>query len=255
MADTISREHYLANKRTVFLYYHALDIVLLVAVVSLAVFVFRLLNFSVHTQINTYIEAANNAAKSSDHAPAHVLTFTRAMDSAIVKSTVVFMGFMVTLLGALYVLRAATASFSLDVKSDAASGTLQSSSPGLVMVVLGIVAVGLALYSKVNLTIEEGHGQSTGQSETPPTPSIVAPVSSSGNDSKALSEDEQTRRNASVVVTAKTGGVIVELPPFPAGSAALSTQQKELLQETAFTVRKRSIFPSGQTDTCLRLVG
>jgi uncharacterized membrane protein len=221
-------------------YYLILDLALLLIVLGVAIFVFRLLNSSVHTQISTYTGAADIAAKSPDHGPELVLDFTRAMDAAIVKSTVIFMGFVVTLLGAMYVLRAATATFSLEVKSGDQTSTLNTSSPGLVMVVLGIVAVGLALYSKTDISIQEGHGQAAGSDTSPPSPKIVGTAGKSGEKEvlAATAKEEHARENAAVLVTAKTGAVVVELPPFTKGSADLTPQQKELLQETAFAVLK-----------------
>jgi hypothetical protein len=229
-----------SSKRITTIYHIALDVTLLFIVVCVSIYIFRLLNSSLHTQIETYIAASQTAAKSPDHAPELVLDFTRAMDSAIVKSTVVFLGFVVTLLGTMYVLRAATASFSLGIKSGGQSGTLNTSSPGLVMVALGIITVAVALYSKTEISIKEGHGETANADSSPPNPEIVATGSVARKEGvvAAVALENQQRDNASVLVTAKTGGVVVELPPFAKASAELTPQQKELLQETAFTVLK-----------------
>jgi hypothetical protein len=184
-------------------------ITLLLIVVGVAIYVFRLVNFSLHTQTDTYIRASQDAAKSPNHGPELVLDFTRVMDSAIVKSIVVFMGFVVTLVGIMCVLRAATASFSLEVKSGTQSGALNTSSPGLVIVVLGIFAVGLALYSKTDISIQEGRGQPAGSEASAPSPKIVGMASAPDEKGvvAAAAKEEQVRANASVLVTARTGGV------------------------------------------------
>jgi hypothetical protein len=227
-------------ERIATLYHIALDVTLLLIVLCVAIYVFRLLDFSLHAQMDTYIKASQEAAKSPNHAPELVLDFTRALDSAIVKSIVVFMGFVVTLVGIMYVLRAATASFSLDVKSGTQSGTLNTSSPGLVIVILGIVAVGLALYSKTNISIQEGRGQPTESEATAPSPKIVGMVKAPNQKGfiDAAEKEERMVHGATVVVSANTGAPVVELPRFSKGSADLTSEQKSVLEATAYTVLK-----------------
>jgi hypothetical protein len=84
-----------------------------------------------------------------------ILTYSRAWDFAVVKFSTVFLGFGIILIGALYVLRQAEARFQMSVDGPGAKGSLQSSSPGLVMVALGVLLLIVALETKndVQLTI------------------------------------------------------------------------------------------------------
>jgi hypothetical protein len=81
-----------------------------------------------------------------DHAV--VLTYSRSWDFAVVKTSSIFLGFSLILIGALYVLRVAESRFSMSVESNGTKGSLESRSPGLIMLVLGVVLVALVLYSK-----------------------------------------------------------------------------------------------------------
>lgn len=78
-----------------------------------------------------------------DHAAA--LTYARASDAAVMKLSALFLGFLLIFTGALYVLRNATAQYRLRAKGVGHSGGLQTSSPGLVVVTLGVLLVGTAL--------------------------------------------------------------------------------------------------------------
>ncbi len=78
-----------------------------------------------------------------DHAAA--LTYARASDAAVMKLSALFLGFLLIFTGALYVLRNATAQYRLRAKGAGHSGGLQTSSPGLVVVTLGVLLVGTAL--------------------------------------------------------------------------------------------------------------
>jgi len=83
-----------------------------------------------------------------------LLTYVRAWDFAVVKFSTVFLGFGIILIGALYVLHQAEAGFQMSVDGPGAKGSLQSSSPGLVMVALGVLLLIFALETKseVNYT-------------------------------------------------------------------------------------------------------
>jgi len=105
--------------------------VLLFAIVSLAaVYVFALLSYSLYVQIHAYSSATQRAIADTARGDVVVLAFTRAADFAIVKTSVVFLGFILTFFGALYVLRVASASFSMKASFGTSSGALDTSSPG-----------------------------------------------------------------------------------------------------------------------------
>ena len=99
-----------------------------------------------------YDGAINVALKQKvpDHAAA--LGYARAMDAGITKTSSMMLAFVVVFLGALYVLRSATAAYSLKVAGQGVTGNLETASPGLVMVTLGLalVAVTVLVKSDVN---------------------------------------------------------------------------------------------------------
>jgi hypothetical protein len=82
--------------------------------------------------------------KALVESPVHheaVLAYARGLDAAFVKTSALFLGFLLVFTGALYVLRIATSHYRLSVKSGHNSGNLQTSSPGLVIITLGILLI------------------------------------------------------------------------------------------------------------------
>lgn len=93
-----------------------------------------------------------NAARTGpDHAAA--LTYARALDEASIKMSALMLAFVLVFLGALYVLRTTTSAFHLGINNAPAgqSGTLETSSPGLVMVTLGLVLVAIAVLHRTDI--------------------------------------------------------------------------------------------------------
>ena len=92
---------------------------------------------------------ANAAVTGPDHAAA--LTYARALDEASIKMSALMLAFVLVFLGALYVLRTTTSAYHLGIQGQGTSGTLETSSPGLVMVTLGLVLVAIAVLHKTNI--------------------------------------------------------------------------------------------------------
>lgn len=122
---------------------------LLFAVVCVTLaFVMTLLGSSLYLQYKTYnagVSASLNAPQI-DHAS--VIAYSRALDFAIAKTSAICLGFLLIFVGALYVLRTADTHFGLGVDAATIKASLQTSSPGLVMITLGVVLVGTALINK-----------------------------------------------------------------------------------------------------------
>lgn len=84
-----------------------------------------------------------------------VLIYSRAWDFAVTKTSALFLGFMVVYLGALYVLRSADSAYELTVsQGPQPSVSLRSSSPGLLMVLLGALLVALVLSSRSEVGVQ-----------------------------------------------------------------------------------------------------
>jgi len=124
-----------------------LDTFLLVAVAIAAFIVFMLLGYSLYFQLHTYKFGIEQALKNQESAIA--LAYSKANDFAITKTSTVFLGFVLAFLGALYVLRTTRVPFVAKATGSAkATISLQTSSPGLVMIALGVLTINLALFSK-----------------------------------------------------------------------------------------------------------
>jgi hypothetical protein len=84
-----------------------------------------------------------------DHGAA--LSYSRGLDAAIVKSSALFLGYLLVFTGALYVLRSSTAGYQLSVQTGSHSGTLQTASPGLVIITLGVLLIVVTILTKSKL--------------------------------------------------------------------------------------------------------
>ena len=74
------------------------------------------------------------------------------------KFAAVFLAFGVVLIGALYVLRKAEVSFQVNVDAPTGKGALQSSSPGLIIIALGVVLLIAALQTKSEVSYKPPPG-------------------------------------------------------------------------------------------------
>lgn len=131
----------------------ALDRRLFVAVSLILVLLAALCVTGLGIQIHTYLVEIGKATQKAD--TSSILSFTRAMDAAIMKTSALFLGYLLIFTGALYILRIATAHYQLSVTSGNRAGSLDTSSPGLVMVTLGVALVMTAMLSKTS--VEYGH--------------------------------------------------------------------------------------------------
>ena len=95
------------------------------------------------TQIRTYQGLIRLFDQNSDGGL--VIAVTRAFDAAIVKTCSIFLGFLLVFLGGVYTLRIGDTLYKLSVQGASTKGTLESASPGLVMVSLGCVLISLTI--------------------------------------------------------------------------------------------------------------
>lgn len=118
-------------------------------VTAVLVFLAILLSTSLYFQYRNYsagIEKAVIGSSSTDFNS--IITFSRAWDFAVVKTSAMFLGFTLIFVGALYILRVADAGYKLSIQGKLVHGSLQTSSPGLVLATLGVILVGWVVYSK-----------------------------------------------------------------------------------------------------------
>lgn len=147
-----------------------LDGKLFVAVSLILALLGALCTASLIVQVHTYLAAIQHATQADD--TSGILSLTRALDAAIVKTSALFLGYVLVFTGALYILRIATAHYRLSVKSGRTAGNLDTSSPGLVMLTLGVLLVITAIVNKSS--VEYGH-------ETEKPPIAASPAGQVGN--------------------------------------------------------------------------
>jgi hypothetical protein len=121
------------------------------------------------------------AGPVQDHAAA--LSYSRALDAAIVKTAALFLGYLLVFTGALYVLRTASIGYSIAAKTGSFDGSLQTSSPGLVIITLGVFLVAVTILTRSDVNYEGPMATTVGQEERDsggptfePSPTLPATV-------------------------------------------------------------------------------
>jgi uncharacterized membrane protein len=129
-----------------------LDRGLFFVVLTVLAFILSLLTVSLTFQHANYAAGIHEIAlgkRPLDHAA--VLAYSRAWDFAVVKTSSIFLAFTLILLGTLYVLRAGSIAFRLDVSGATHRSSLETGSPGLVMITLGVVLMMFVTFHKDEL--------------------------------------------------------------------------------------------------------
>jgi hypothetical protein len=133
---------------------------LFVVVCLIVLFVAALLIGGLVVQWKAYsdgIQAAspkttNGIVTDADHAA--IIGYARGLGAAVNKTSSLFLGFMLVFTGALYVLRNASVAYSLKTDTGKINGALETTSPGLVIITLGIVLTIVSLMTKSDLSYE-----------------------------------------------------------------------------------------------------
>ena len=126
-----------------------LDVAIFAAVAVVLFALLVLLAFNLVFQYLNYRDGVRFALadpKYIDHAS--VLTYSRAWDFAVVKTSALFLSFLLIFTGALYVLRVGETNFELSAEKADFKGSLSLSSPGLIMVTLGVFLTAYVLSNK-----------------------------------------------------------------------------------------------------------
>ncbi len=107
-----------------------------------------LLSTSLYFQWSNYSRGIDACLRQTSPDHGVILTYSRAWDFAVSKTLSIFLGFLLILIGALYILRKADTSYALGVEGASIKGSFTASSPGLIMVTLGVALVAFANYNK-----------------------------------------------------------------------------------------------------------
>ena len=131
-----------------------LDVALFAVVTVVMVLVLAMLSANIVSQYVNYNSGIVSVLSSSaavDHSA--VIAYSRAWDFAIIKTSSFFLSVVVILIGSLYVLRVARFDIRVSAQTDFFRSAFSTSSPGLGMVLLGVV---LAVFS-LNYESEIGY--------------------------------------------------------------------------------------------------
>ena len=107
-----------------------------------------------------YAEKASGSVSVTDPAfrpdvsMLYILQYSRAMTADATKSSALYLGFVVVLVGCLFVLYGVEAFYSLKVQQKEIKSALETSSPGLVLITLGIVVIVVTLATKAEFTTD-----------------------------------------------------------------------------------------------------
>lgn len=142
-----------------------LDRSLFVVVSTVLGLLMLVLFLSLYVQFDNYHNAIIREFESvAQINHASIISYSRALDFAVAKMIALFSACTLVLIGALYVLRIGEAEYKLAVGNEKGKGTLQTSSPGLVMVTLGAVLIVLVLNTKSTIEYNSLPDISDGQS-------------------------------------------------------------------------------------------
>jgi cytochrome c biogenesis factor len=147
----------------------SLDNRLFMIVAIMLLFTIVLLTINLVFQHRNYEAGISAAIRSNKIDHAVIISYTRAWDFAVAKVSSIFLAFCLIMVGALYVLRAATASYSLTMANLAQKSSLETGSPGLVMITLGVVLMAVVVLSTSKVEYQSG-------SDSPPIPTNTPPI-------------------------------------------------------------------------------
>ncbi len=134
-------------------FHRRIDIVLVVLGLVSVVFIVFLLSLSLVAQYHNYKAGIDKVILGAEINYGALLTFSRAWDFALIKTSGLFLGFLLIFVGMLYVLRTAEATFTASVEpTGLGKGSLSSSSPGLVLSALGVLLVLVVVFNKSSVT-------------------------------------------------------------------------------------------------------
>jgi len=76
------------------------------------------------------------------------LQMSRSFDHAVIKYGAVYLGYLIVIIGAVFVLYGAQSFYKLKMEGKDVKSSLETSSPGLVMITLGAALIAIALLNK-----------------------------------------------------------------------------------------------------------
>lgn len=129
-----------------------LDNRLFVVVVIVLFALIAILSTNLYFQYGNYRSGIRAALKNPEGVShVAVLSYSRAWDFATVKTSALFLSFLLIFIGCLYVLRSAETKFEISGEKGDAKGALSLSSPGLALVFFGVFLTSVVILNKSSL--------------------------------------------------------------------------------------------------------
>lgn len=125
---------------------HDLDRHLFLVVLLVLLLIVGLMIVSLVFQLRAYSHGLELAVNHGQPNHAAIIVYARSLDTAIAKSSAIFLGFLLVFTGALYVLRQSRETYKLTAEVGRTKSNLESSSPGLVMITLGVALIAITLF-------------------------------------------------------------------------------------------------------------
>jgi hypothetical protein len=159
-AATLSAPHvdYVVNTR--------LDWYIFGIMTGILIFLVSLLGYFLVMLTSNYQAGIQSALQPNAIDYVTALTYAQSSDATVMKISTLFLGFVLIFTGAIYVLRNATTQFKLQASGHDYGGGFETSSPGLVVVTLGVLLVGTALLSQHQIAYTPGSGPESKPAET-----------------------------------------------------------------------------------------
>ncbi|MFL6730001.1 MAG: hypothetical protein ACJ8D6_06745 [Sphingomicrobium sp.] len=178
----------------------AFDLLILGCTIVLLALVVSAILWNVSTQVSNYQEALRQEMASQAPSKVFLLSANRALDFVLIRSAALLFGVVLTLLGGLYLFRLFDAPIELNAgRSQEGSISLRTSSPGMLMISLGVILIIATVYarSSVNYRYETGNGVAReSASSIRDDPSATNPTGSMTNrvDQRVIPEGSQTKK-------------------------------------------------------------
>lgn len=143
-----------------------IDYILIMVVIAILVIIGTVLIQNLNALNSSYEIVINQALKDAPKSEVEkagnyssLLAFSRAKDFSNIKASAMFVGFLLIFTGALYLIKVFNQSYEINVnRADVGSVSFNSSSPGLVMITLGVVVMicVLSIKTDVDYSFETG---------------------------------------------------------------------------------------------------
>lgn len=133
-------------------YRRHLDQVIFSLIAFLILLILSLLVWNLWSQYGNYksaIDSVLSCSKQIDHSA--LLAYAGSWSAAILKTSSLFFSFLTVMVGSLYILRAAASKIDIHAETKGLKGGLSTSSPGLAIMLLGVLLTYLSLSHKTTL--------------------------------------------------------------------------------------------------------